>query len=253
MEKIKDYKIYTYRMKKSLLDKMFFLDKFFEPIETIVDFGCADGELIEEMNHLFPDYRYIGYDISDEMLEIAREKNKDIEFYNKWKNINIDFEKSLLNISSTIHEVFSYSTKEEIKEFWDCVFNSGFKYICIRDMMLSDTLVENVTDNDVLKLKQANNNSVEDFENIWGSLKSKKNFVHYLLKYKYLENWDREVKENYFPITVEKLLSMIPNNYRITYSEHYILPYTAHQIKSDFGIILDTNTHFKLILKRINK
>jgi len=49
MEKINDYEIYTYRMKKRLLDKMFFLDKFFEPIENIVDFGCADGELICEI------------------------------------------------------------------------------------------------------------------------------------------------------------------------------------------------------------
>ena len=252
MEKIKDYAIYNYRMKKSLLDKMFFLDKFFEPIETIVDFGCADGELIDEMNHLFPEYRYIGYDIEEEMLKIAREKNEGIEFYDKWEDIKVDFNKSLLNISSTIHEVYSYGTDEDVNVFWNNVFNSGFKYICIRDLMISENLTENVKDEDIEIIRNYNPKSLKEYEDIWGSIKDKKNFVHYLLKYKYLENWSREVRENYFPITLEKLLALIPSNYRITYSDHYTLPYTAHQIKSDFGIKLDEKTHFKLILKRVD-
>ncbi len=251
MEKIKNVEIYNYRMKKSLLDKMFFLDKFFEPIESIVDFGCADGELILEMKHLFPEYNYIGYDISETMLDIAKSKNEGVTFCNNWNDINIDFNKSLLNISSTIHEVYSYSSDEEIKEFWNRVYNSGFKYICIRDMMLSTNLVENVTDAEINKIKEPYLVNLKEFESIWGSIKKKRNFVHFLLKYKYLENWQREVKENYFPIAVEDLLKTIPDNYRITYSDHYILPFTAHQIKQDFGIILDTKTHFKLILKKI--
>ena len=46
-------------MKKSLLDKLFFLDKI--DSEIIVDFGCANGELIKFMYNLFPNYIYIGY------------------------------------------------------------------------------------------------------------------------------------------------------------------------------------------------
>jgi len=33
-------------MQKSALDKMFFMDKVFEPFDAIVDFGCANGKLI---------------------------------------------------------------------------------------------------------------------------------------------------------------------------------------------------------------
>lgn len=40
--------IYLHRMQKSVLDKMFFADKVFEPIEAIVDFGCANGKLVIE-------------------------------------------------------------------------------------------------------------------------------------------------------------------------------------------------------------
>lgn len=252
MEKIKNYEIYNYRMKKSLLDKMFFLDKCFEPFENIVDFGCADGELICEMNHLLPDYNYIGYDIDDTMLSIARSKNKECSFYDKWQDMKIDFNKSLLNISSTIHEVYSYGTNESIKDFWNKVYKSGFKYVCIRDMLISESLKENVTESQIEKIKNSKYTNLESFENVWGSIKSKKNFIHYLLKYRYLENWNREVKENYLPITVETLLETIPNNYKIIYIDHYTLPYIAYSINKDFNIEIDEKTHFKLILEKID-
>lgn len=37
------------------------------------------------------------------------------------------------------------------------------------------------------------------------------------MKYKWVENWAREVRENYFPITIEEFLSKVPNNYVIDY------------------------------------
>lgn len=87
---------------------------------------------------MFGEYRYIGYDISDAMLSAACENVPSAEFYSDWNEIKVDFADSLLNISSTLHEVYSYGTKTEIDEFWKRVFGSGFKYITIRDMMLSD-------------------------------------------------------------------------------------------------------------------
>ena len=48
-------------MQKSVLDKLFFIDKVFEPVESIVDFGCANGELIKAIYALFGDkYKYYG-------------------------------------------------------------------------------------------------------------------------------------------------------------------------------------------------
>ena len=46
---IKDLNTYTSRMQKSVHDKMFFLDKVFEPISNVVDFGCANGEIIKAL------------------------------------------------------------------------------------------------------------------------------------------------------------------------------------------------------------
>ena len=44
---IQNYDAYNTRMSKSLIDKMFFVDKI-EP-DSIVDFGCANGLLLQEL------------------------------------------------------------------------------------------------------------------------------------------------------------------------------------------------------------
>ena len=91
----------------------------------------------------------------------------------------------------------------------------------------------------------------DDFESVWGSVRENRNLVHYLLKYRFLENWDREVRENYFGLSLERLLSKIPmDKYEIVYFEDYILPYTVNKIKEDFDIELHDNTHVKLLLKK---
>lgn len=91
---------------------------------------------------------------------------------------------------------------------------------------------------------------LNDFESVWGKIYTQHDIVHYLLKYKYTENWEREVQQNYVPITLEQLLDKILDGYEVTYFDHFTLPYIAWQIKKDFGIELTTPTHVKLILRR---
>ncbi len=249
MEKVIDINGYVHKMEKSLLDKMFFMDKLFDPVENIIDFGCANGVLIRTLNYLFPEYKYIGYDISEEMIEMAKETVPDCSFYSRWEDIDAPFGSSLLNISSTLHEVYSYGTEESVNEFWDRVFNSGFKYISIRDMMLSDSIKLMSDSNDVSRARTLFPEKLEQYESFWGPINIRFNLIHYLLKYRYTENWDREVRENYLPITTQTLLSKIPPEYEIVYQEHYTLPFVKQQIQKDSGIILDDFTHFKILLK----
>lgn len=250
MNGLKDINIYVQRMQKSFLDKMFFVDKIFEQVENIVDFGCANGVLIRAMHFLFPEYNYIGYDISEEMIKKAKELVPECNFCTKWDEIDVLPENSLLNISSTLHEVYSYGDAESINEFWDRVFGSGFKYIAIRDMMLSDNIKNMSDDEDVAKVKRLFPEKLNQYENLWGSVNIRFNLIHYLLKYSYTENWEREVRENYLPVTVEELLEKIPEDYEVVYKEHYVLPYVKQQIKKDSGIELDDATHFKILLKK---
>lgn len=249
---IKNMNMYINSMQKSVLDKMFFIDKVFEPFANIVDFGCANGELIKALHSLFGEYRYIGYDISDDMLREAKKNIPFADLYSDWDQIDADFSDSLLNISSTLHEVYSYSAPTEIETFWDRVFTGGFKYISIRDMMLAE---ENKGPADKVQLAAVTEDKVyaakrNDYISVWGEIKTQHDLVHFLLKYRYTDNWGREVRENYVPITVEELLARIPDNYEIVYKEHFTLPYTQWRIQDDFGFTFRTPTHIKLILRR---
>lgn len=252
MEAIKDIDIYNSGMRKSLLDKSFFIEKI--EAEVFVDYGCADGSLLQFIHSLFPEYKYIGCDISQEMIDIARKKsNKDLIFSTNWNEISQTLEKEtrpkVLILSSIIHEIYSYGN---VEEFWNRVFSSNFDYIIIRDMMVSRESERLTEINDFIRvMNYADKSKLHEFENYWGSIKFNKNLIHYLLKYRYLVNWNREVKENYLPIIVENLLSRIPDNYEVVFHEHYILPFLKQQVRKDFKVDLKDNTHIKMILRRI--
>ena len=252
-KRIADLNIYLTRMQRSILDKMFFIDKVFEPFDNIVDFGCANGELIKAMQPMFPDYKYLGYDISSDMIDAARKNVDNAEFYDDWEKIDIPFDKSLINISSTIHEVYSYGNDEDIKVFWDRVFGSGFRYVAIRDMMFRDVQDRPADEEQLAAIRRHGEYSkwLDSFESVRGKIVSQRQLVHFLLKYKYTQNWDREVNEDYFPISAEHLLENIPDGYRIVFKEHFTLPYIVWQIRKDFGFELKEHTHLKLILEKI--
>lgn len=251
--RIADLGIYLQRMQKSVLDKLFFLDKVFEPFDTIVDFGCADGELIRAIRALFGDeYKFVGYDISDEMIKAARENAPFAAFTTDWDEIDADPGRSLINISSTVHEVYSYCSADEIELFWQRVFGSGFKYVAIRDMMVSEADSAPAGAEDIGKVCSNEKYAAHlgDYESVWGPIRSRRDLVHYLLKYSYTENWEREVRENYLGLTFEEFMRRVPRGYSVTYLSRFTLPYTAWQVKRDFGIDLDTDTHVKVILKK---
>lgn len=86
-----------------------------------------------------------------------------------------------------------------------------------------------------------------------GPITYNRNFVHFLLKYRYVENWDREVRENYFPHTFSQFLDKISKyNYTVVYSDFYTLPYIREKVYEDFGFVLYDFTHAKFLLKRKN-
>jgi len=172
MEKVTDLEVYVQRMQKSFMDKMFFIDKIFEPIDTILDFGCANGVLIRAMQYLFPEYSYVGYDISEDMIKKAKELLPECEFYKEWNEIKADPKETLINISSTLHEVYSYGTEASVAEFWERVFGSGFKYIAIRDMMVSETATGKADPADVEKARRLFPEKLAEYEGILGVLKN---------------------------------------------------------------------------------
>lgn len=194
---IANLKVYNDNMRKSLLDKAYFLS--FVDSDTFIDFGCADGSLLKY-----------------------------------------------------IHEVYSYGDNQSVNEFWRQVFNENFRYIAIRDLTPRKSIDRMSDINDVSRvLHNANPTHLAEFQSIWGNISNNKNLVHFLMKYKWVENWAREVRENYFPITIEEFLSKVPNNYVIDYFYEFIMPQTQQGILKDFNILLKDTTHFKCILRKI--
>jgi len=185
------------------------------------------------------------------MIEIAKGASKGIKFTCDWDKIK-KTDNATLILSSVIHEVMHYSNLNEVQDFWNKIHNSNFKYIVIRDMIPSKSIDRPSDMNDVRKLYNKSSYQLETFENIWGSIENNKALVHFLLKYRYTANWNREVRENYMPLYREDIMRGYPplNEYEIVYHEHYILPYLKWQVKKDFDIDIKDNTHLKLVLKR---
>ena len=256
---ISDIDSYINGMEMGYQDKLFFLDKI--DTDVIVDFGCADGTILSKINKLYPKIKLIGYDLDEKMLTIARKKNNNNSLLtNKWEAVTEEIKKyknPTLVLSSVIHEVYSYSNTFIIKKFWENqVFGSNFKWICIRDMIPSSKMsrydIEHFKDDVELVRKNSNKFYLDSFENIWGSINSNyRTFIHFLLKYKYTDNWDREVNENYVPISIETLYKKIPKSYKIIYEDNFILSSLQKQVKLDFGIKIDHTTHTKMIIEKL--
>lgn len=249
MNAIKNYTVYTQRMNKTITDKLFFLEHLKPEITTVVDFGCADGALglaLREVSNL----KYVGYDIDKTMLDKANLNgiNAHSLYYNFDELLNETIlSKSVLVLSSVIHEVYSYGNEYDILTFWNRVFNSGFAQIVIRDMGLENNKIA------YGKIKPSNaitiTNEIYKRHNDYVPMNYYKDYCQLLLKYWYSENWLRESKENYFPITYSEVLEKVANTkYSVAYSNNFVVDFVANKVKTELGLELEHNTHYKLIL-----
>lgn len=240
MSPIENYNVYTNAMKKGLYDKLFFVDKI-NP-SMIVDFGCADGTLMEETQTYFPDIPIIGVDNDARM----RKSVTDFEVFADLSLVKPE-KGSALILSSVLHELYSYSSPQDIATFWK--YANQFDYVVIRDMAIPDKERWNsVMWGGADTLRSLYPEQAKDFEKVWGTLAVTERFIHFLLKYKYVENWKRELHENYLINTVESIEAELTNK-SVVYKEHTILPYLHDTWVKEFGVDVTTPTHLKLIVK----
>lgn len=242
--------IYTYNqeMRKSLIDKIYFIDKI--QTKFFVDYGCADGTMLKFLADMFPESTFIGYDINPEMIKLAEENNphKNLTFTTDINKVIILNDVTLI-LSSVLHEIYHAHKQEEL--WYRDIKTINPKYIVIRDMAVSRTTRRPSDSISVAKVwMNHNTDQLKQWEEQWGSLSENWSLVHFLLKYRFQDNWDTELLENYLSYNVEKLLSDIPNNYEPIFIEHYTLPFVRNEVKKTFGIDLQDKTHIKLILMR---
>lgn len=265
-KKFTDIQYYNKEMQKGMEDKLFFLNKLPKNQKyAFIDFGCADGSMINALSCILEgsDNIFIGYDISETMIDLAKTNyhgpsNSEVLFTNNWdeviskiKSLGTIRYKTVMILSSVIHEVYSYaSSQEDIDTFWNRVFHSNFDYICIRDMCPSEDIDKESNHYDVIKIRdKADKNQLKEFENEWGSISNKRNLIHFLLKYRWKVNWKRECYENYFPISTQVLIDYF-KDFNIDYFERFRVSFLDECLKKDFDIELEDYTHIKAIFSK---
>ena len=248
-------------MQAGLYEKLFFVDKLYltghDHVDVLVDFGCADGSLIRWLRQLWPDCRYIGYDIDPVMIEQAKRNCPDVTFTSNWNEVvrSVFTVHGVLaiNLSSVLHEVYSYCDENEIAQTIDKISGLHPDLIFVRDMYYPSHRAES-THPDVLAAICGNKihyDQLREFEKHWGPVTGTKNLMHFLLKYRYTENWDREVQENYFSIP-SNIATLFPH-VECKYIKTKAHDYTLQQVKSDFGVKLSGeqyHTHIECILSK---
>lgn len=246
---------YNMEMRKSMIDKIVFMDKI--DAQVIVDFGSADGSTIKFMQAIFPEITYVGFDLSEEMNQLARANTPGTRYFSVWSEL-YDYVaglpgKKAVVLNSLIHEVYSYGSPEDVREFWTRVYDTSlFDYVCIRDMCVSDSITRKSDPLSVIKVRKNYDPSLlAQFERKWGSINENWSLVHFLLKYRYKTNWTREVNENYLPISLEDLIGLIPKGWEPVDYKHYVLPFTRRAVRRDFNIELQDPTHLQLILEKV--
>ena len=267
-KKFTDIQYYNKEMQKGMEDKLFFLDKLPKDNNYIfVDFGCADGSMINALSNILQGSynRYIGYDISETMIELAKTNyhgpvNANVIFTNEWNEVEKNIEwtkicteyKSVLILSSVIHEVYSYAKDgNDITEFWNRVLNTEFDYVVIRDMCPSEDIDRRSDIHIEDKVRdKADITLLDEFENEWGSISNNRNMIHFLLKYRWKVNWKREVHENYFPISSNLLIQMFNDGFNVDYFERFRVPFLDKCLKEDYNIELTDYTHIKAIFTK---
>lgn len=250
---IKDMDEYNSRMRKAMQEKLWWLNKVGSDVKEVLDYGCADGALLREAHEFDTTWPLFGYDFNEEMVALARKNLPAGEFSADFYGLRngIKSETAVLVASSVFHEIHNYSSN--VDEEYRRIFASGFRYIAIRDMFISEKQYKPSDPESVEKVvRKLPANLVNDFERFMGPINRNENLLQLLLTYPYQTNWDREVRENYFPHTLEQFLKKIPECYEMVYFRHETLPYIREKVRKDFEIELQDETHAKILLRHKN-
>ena len=264
---IADNEWYNAEMAKPLIDKIFFLDKV--DAHMFVDFGCANGVMLAFIEKVFPGMTLVGYDVNEEMIEHARARdpgsavvytsdwNEVIRLVKKYKTTApADGNKVCLVLSSLLHELHSYLDDADKQDAYKKIWGDDgieFDYIAIRDMMASRAASRPSDPIAVARVEQVFEKEhpglLAQWKSRWGDLSENWSYLHFLLKFRYTHNWEREYRENYLPHNYEDFMASIPAKYMPVYKDHFTLPFLRREVKRHFELPLTDATHIKLVLE----
>ena len=239
---IADEKVYLSRMKKSMTkkEKLFFLDYLnMQDFDAVVDYGGADGTLLSivrdfvrpdcELYCVDPKYVYaIGnhtYSITENRITYIDELQAMGWTHGK---------KYLLIFSSVLHEMVSFPELGLIR---------NAQAVAIRDMYFDKLLVDEPHRREIEAIKSRLGNAYSTYET-----PTLADAYQLLLKYTYVENYNKESVEDYFYNLAKSLINRLfvwQKTFKCLCHQTYILPYIKRRVKKDWGIEMKYPTHLK--------
>ncbi|TGE29763.1 class I SAM-dependent methyltransferase [Hymenobacter metallicola] len=241
--------------------KLFFVEHL-PRLGTILDYGCADGKMAEalageEFAGRFSFGSMALFDIDQQMLDRIPEDFWIWKFREEQPALDMLAQSgaapypSAILFSSVLHETYTHQPGQ-MNDLWQRVAATGVEYIIIRDMFWQEGQkgaclgpTRSLTEAGLTQLYK------EHLTTQWPSLSAVANHVQFLLKYPYVENWQRELQENYFALPDLRPV-LAPLGYEPMHWSHHQVPFIQERIKTDTGIELPFNTHLTAIFKRKN-
>lgn len=245
---IQNKSIYLERMSKPLQEKLKIALYIPDQTSSILDVGCADGVVTMALADMFPNSTVHGIDLDDNFISQAKEKvgdKKNVSFEKIYlrdllaRNVKYD----VITFCSVLHEFFSYGEgmSSVVKALSDAheLLKPGGRII-IRDMILPEYSFQSDLNLDTILKKVSSKldpKIISDFQKYFGEIKNLAQLNHLLLKYMYTDNWEREVQENYVPVSLDKYLNILNLlDMKIEFTDHYKIPYLREKWTSDFGL-----------------
>ena len=167
---------YLEKMERAMEEKIFFLNKIdFNNVDTIVDFGCANGALIEIMDkYLQSTKQIIGFDNYQYFIDICNNKyinNKNLIFISDFCLLTekIKQKKYAIIFSSCLHELDENSLEKALK------LMQNSKYVIIRDMYFDKSLNREIEKPSYLS--KINKTQIDEFEIEHGEVNNLNNLL----------------------------------------------------------------------------
>jgi hypothetical protein len=226
---------------------------------SITDYGCANGVMLKHLSRAVPHAITIGVDRDPEQINASFSEPGHIDHLfpdmrgAAWTS-RVAQGKSLLILSSVLHEVWSECRDaEDVNDWWQCLEQFNFDYIAIRDFGVTEQLHGVLTPGPYLSRAFAKYPGLLlDHTGLYGSSYRMAAFAHFLLKYPYADNWERERREDYTKVTVEDLLALttFSGRYEIIHQQRTVTKHFVERCKADLNIDVNFTTHIELVLKR---
>ena len=222
-----NYEAYYSELDRAMYDKLWWLDKVEDGVDTILDFGCSNGAMYQAIHGIMPGrFRYVGVDNDEQKLRDAIPTPGSV-FANSIGEAKELFvpEKTVLVLSSVIHELYCYLGRDEAEKLLKELASLGCRHVVIRDMEFRQDMPASETIR--LELRQCLEKKVPERFGMWMKIRdddSMKGLFEFMLSYIHTANLERELEESYFGMRTAAVLGIF-GGYEAVFEHHFLIPY----------------------------